>query len=117
MTVAVGNLRTLILNADMQPLSWAPLSVCNWQDAFVAVHQERVIQVKTYDDVAVHSASDTFEVPAVVALKRYRKRKKVAFTRYNVFLRDEFCCQYCGNRFAAKDLTFDHVIQIGRAHV
>ncbi|KXF89707.1 HNH endonuclease [Phaeobacter inhibens] len=110
MTVAVGNLRTLILNADMQPLSWAPLSVCNWQDAFVAVHQERVIQVKTYEDVEVHSASQSFEVPSVVALKRYRKRKKVAFTRYNVFLRDEFCCQYCGKRFAAKDLTFDHVI-------
>lgn len=62
MTVAVGNLRTLILNADMQPLSWAPLSVCNWQDAFVAVHQERVIQVKTYEDVEVHSATQSFEV-------------------------------------------------------
>ena len=110
MNQPLGNLRTLVLNAVMQPLSWAPLSVWNWEDAFVAVHQERVIQVKTYEDVFVRSASRSYAVPAVVALKRFRKRKKVAFTRYHVFLRDEFTCQYCGERFPAKELTFDHVV-------
>ena len=110
MNIPVANLRTLVLNADLQPLSWAPLSVWSWQEAFVAVIQDRVIQVKAYDDVVVHSAARAFEVPAVVALKSYRKRRKVAFTRYHVFLRDEFTCQYCGNRFEARDLTFDHVI-------
>lgn len=115
MTVAVGNLRTLVLNADLQPLSWAPLSVWSWQQALVAVLQERVTQLKSYDDVHVHSARHSFEVPAVVALKRYRKRKKVSFTRYHVFLRDEFTCQYCGGRFDAKELTFDHVIPRSRS--
>ena len=110
MTQDVSQLRTLVLNANMQPLSWAPLSVWSWQSAFVAVHQERVIQIKTYDDIIVHSATDKFEVPAVVALRNYQKRKRVGFTRYNLFLRDEFKCQYCGQRFAAKDLTFDHVV-------
>ena len=28
-------------------------------------------------------------------------------TRFNLFLRDRFACQYCG---AEKDLTFDHVM-------
>ncbi|MEZ5752713.1 MAG: HNH endonuclease, partial [Paracoccaceae bacterium] len=28
-------------------------------------------------------------------------------TRFNLFLRDDFCCQYCGSRH---DLTFDHVV-------
>ena len=110
MMQGLANVRTLVLNADMQPLSWAPLSVWRWEEAFVAVHQQRVIQVKTYDDLQIRSANQTFEVPAVVALKRYRRRKKAAFTRFHLFLRDEFCCQYCGQRFAAKDLTFDHVI-------
>lgn len=107
---ALANLRTLVVNADMQPLSWAPLSVWNWQDALVAVVQERVIQVKSYADVHVHSASRAFEVPAVVALKNYRTRSKVAFTRYNLFLRDGFRCQYCGNTYSTKELTFDHVV-------
>jgi 5-methylcytosine-specific restriction endonuclease McrA len=114
MTQAVGDLRTLVLNADMQPLSWAPLSVWSWQEAFVAVHQDRVLQIKVYDDVMVHSASRAFPVPSVVALKSYRRRRKVAFTRYHVFLRDEFTCQYCGGRFEAKDLTFDHVLPRSR---
>lgn len=102
--------RTLVLNADMQPLSWAPLSVWSWQDALVAVLQDRVIQVKSYEDVRVKTSTAIFEVPAVVALKSYRKRSGVAFTRYNVFLRDEFRCQYCGAHHSAKKLTFDHVI-------
>ncbi|SEN79189.1 5-methylcytosine-specific restriction endonuclease McrA [Paracoccus alcaliphilus] len=106
----LANVRTLVLNADMQPLSWAPLSVWRWEDAIVAVHQDRVIQVKAYDNIRIRSARSSFEVPSVVALKRYRKRKKAAFTRYHLFLRDEFTCQYCGNRFNAKELTFDHII-------
>ncbi|MCB5409749.1 HNH endonuclease [Pseudogemmobacter faecipullorum] len=115
MSGALSGLRTLVLNADMQPLSWAPLSVWSWEDAFVAVHQERVVQVKTYEGVMVRSATREYEVPAVVALKNYRKRRKVAFTRYHLFLRDEFTCQYCGRRFAAKELTFDHVIPKSRS--
>jgi len=44
----------------------------------------------------------------VVSLKEYVKpARHPAFTRFNVFLRDRFQCQYCGSR---DDLTFDHVI-------
>jgi 5-methylcytosine-specific restriction endonuclease McrA len=47
-----------------------------------------------------------------VVLKDYVKpQKRVAFTRFNLFLRDEFCCQYCG---AKGDLTFDHVLPRAR---
>jgi 5-methylcytosine-specific restriction endonuclease McrA len=43
-----------------------------------------------------------------VVLKDYVKpRKRVAFTRFNLFLRDEFCCQYCGKK---GELTFDHIV-------
>ena len=75
----VANLQTLVLNADMQPLSWGPLSVWPWQDALVAVFQDRVSTVINYD-VEVRSASRSFPVPSVVALKRYHKRRSVAFT-------------------------------------
>jgi 5-methylcytosine-specific restriction endonuclease McrA len=44
----------------------------------------------------------------VVSLKDYVKpARHPAFTRFNVFLRDSFQCQYCGSK---DDLTFDHVI-------
>ena len=48
-------------------------------------------------------------------LRDYVKpRRRVAFTRFNLFLRDEFTCQYCGAR---EDLTFDHVIPRARGGV
>ncbi|CAA7619832.1 Restriction endonuclease [Candidatus Terasakiella magnetica] len=105
----LSEMKTLVLNADMQPLSWGPLSVWPWQDALVAVLQDRVQQLCAYD-VEIHSASRSFRVPSVVALKRFHLRRKVSFTRYNVFLRDSFRCQYCGKHFEARELTFDHVI-------
>ena len=47
-------------------------------------------------------------LPSVVCLKTYVKPSRTpAFTRFNVFLRDRFTCQYCDSR---EDLTFDHVI-------
>jgi 5-methylcytosine-specific restriction endonuclease McrA len=112
----IPNLQTLVLNADMQPLSWGPLSVWSWQDALVAVLQDRVNRVIDYE-TEVHSARRSFSIPSVVALKRFHKRRKVAFTRYHVFLRDRFSCQYCGETLPAKDLTFDHVVPRSRGGI
>jgi 5-methylcytosine-specific restriction endonuclease McrA len=97
----------LVLNADYRPLSYFPLSLWPWQDAVKAAWLDRVDILAQYDDVA-RSPSTTIRIPSVVVLKDYVKpQKRVAFTRFNLFLRDEFCCQYCG---AKGDLTFDHVI-------
>ncbi|MGR3289902.1 MAG: HNH endonuclease [Paracoccaceae bacterium] len=105
-----GGLRhhpALVLNADYRPLSYYPLSLWPWQDAIKAAYLDRVDIVAEYDAV-VRSPSITIKIPSVVVLKDYvRPQKRVAFTRFNLFLRDEFCCQYCG---ATGDLTFDHVV-------
>ncbi len=95
----LGNLQTLVLNADMQPLSWGPLSVWPWQDALVAVLQDRVTPVVNYE-TEVRSARRSFPIPSVVALKRFHKRRRVAFTRYHVFLRDGFCLPVLRRRAA-----------------
>ncbi|MBO6896125.1 MAG: HNH endonuclease [Shimia sp.] len=97
----------LVLNADYRPLSYYPLSLWPWQDAIKAAYMERVDIVAEYDHV-VRSPSTEIRIPSVVVLKDYVKpQKRVAFTRFNLFLRDGFSCQYCGAR---GDLTFDHVI-------
>jgi 5-methylcytosine-specific restriction endonuclease McrA len=38
-----------------------------------------------------------------------RRLHQVPFSRANIYLRDRYQCQYCGNRFSASELTFDHV--------
>ena len=101
----------LVLNADYRPLSYFPLSLWSWQDAIKAVFLDRVNIVSEYDQ-AVHSPSFEMRLPSVVCLKSYIKPALYpAFTRFNVFLRDRFECQYCG---VSQDLTFDHVIPRSR---
>jgi len=104
----------LVLNADFRPLSYFPLSIWSWQDAIKAVWLDRVSVLNEYD-TAVHSPRMTMRLPSVIALKDYiPSARRPAFTRFNVFLRDEFSCQYCGEERAAPDLTFDHVIPRSR---
>lgn len=100
----------LVLNADFQPLSQFPLALWDWKDAVHAVFSGRVSVVAEYDRV-VRSARTEMRLPSVIALRTYQPPpKRVAFTRFNVFLRDRFRCQYCGEKFASSDLTFDHVV-------
>jgi 5-methylcytosine-specific restriction endonuclease McrA len=128
MTVMDGDFRTsfvrdpgalrhhpaLVLNADYRPLSYYPLSLWPWQEAVKAAFLDRVDIIAEYDEV-VHSPSTAIRIPSVVVLKEYvRPQKRVAFTRFNLFLRDEFRCQYCGSK---GDLTFDHVVPRSRGGI
>jgi 5-methylcytosine-specific restriction endonuclease McrA len=104
----------LVLNADFQPLSYFPLSVISWDRAIKAVVEATHFVVEEYDTV-VRSPSTTMRIPSVLALKKYMPMPRhVAFTRFNVFLRDGFRCQYCNDPFPSHDLTFDHVIPRSR---
>lgn len=97
----------LILNADYTPLSYYPLSLWPWQTAIKAVFLDKVDIVDSYER-EVHSPSFRMAIPSVIALKHYVKPGEFpAFTRFNLFLRDKFTCQYCG---AGEHLTFDHVV-------
>ena len=97
----------LVLNADYTPLSYYPLSVWPWQTAVKALFLDRVDVVSHYER-EVRSQNFRLKLPSVIALKQYvRPSQFPAFTRFNLFLRDKFECQYCGT---GKDLTFDHVI-------
>lgn len=101
----------LVLNADFRPLSYFPLSLWSWQDAIKAIFLDRVQVIAEYDN-CVRSPSFEMKLPSVICLNEYVSQDRtLAFTRFNVFLRDGFRCVYCGD---TKDLTFDHVIP--RAH-
>ena len=97
----------LVLNADYRPLSYYPLSLWSWQDSIKSVYLDRVSIVSYYDRV-IRSPSFSMKLPSVIALKSYiRPQSNPNFTRFNVFLRDKFTCQYCGSK---DELTFDHLL-------
>lgn len=60
----------------------------------------------------IHSICLALRVPKIIVLSYYDRlpRKEVKFTRHNVFLRDKYTCQYCGNPFAERELNLDHVL-------
>ena len=109
--VAPDSCPALVLNADYRPLSYYPLSLWSWQDTIKAVFLDRVNILSHYER-AVRSPTFEMQLPSVVSLKTYVKPAKYpAFTRFNLFLRDRFSCQYCG---AKSELTFDHVVPRSR---
>ncbi|MGQ0675825.1 MAG: HNH endonuclease [Rhodospirillales bacterium] len=114
MSVSVESCPALVLNADFRPLSYFPLSLWSWQESVKAVFLDRVSIVSEYDRV-VRSPSFEMRLPSVIALKEYiPTARRPAFTRFNVFLRDRFTCQYCGEKYVANDLTFDHIVPRSR---
>lgn len=103
-----------MLNADFRPLSYFPLSLWPWQEAVKAVFLDRVNILAEYDRV-VRSPNFEMRLPSVISLKDYvPTARRPAFTRFNVFLRDRFVCQYCGQQFPTPELTFDHVVPRSR---
>jgi 5-methylcytosine-specific restriction endonuclease McrA len=102
---------TLLLNADGNPLSVAPLSTLTWQESIKLVWLDRINVLEWHEDWQVHSPNITMTVPSVIMTREFvKQRVNTSFNRSNVYLRDNYICQYCKQMFSYKDLTLDHVI-------
>lgn len=102
---------TLLLNATFEPLK-----VISWQRAMSLWCEGRVEIIDTHD-VEKRAVTFSFKVPSIVRLLRFVRVKnlhQVKFSRANIYVRDEYTCQYCREVFAAQELTFDHVIPVAR---
>jgi 5-methylcytosine-specific restriction endonuclease McrA len=114
LSLALESCPSLVLNADFRPLSYYPLSLWSWQETVKAVVSERVNVLSVYNRV-IRSPRWEMALPSVISLKEYiPTSRRPAFTRFNVFLRDRFACQYCGGSLPTHDLTFDHVVPRSR---
>lgn len=106
---------TLVLNADGQPYSVLPLSAISWQESIKYMVLGKVHVLEWYDDWLVSSPSWETKVPAVIMVKKYiKKNTHVRFSKYNVFLRDSFMCQYCNIPLSRSVATIDHVIPVSK---
>jgi 5-methylcytosine-specific restriction endonuclease McrA len=93
------------------------MTVVSWQKAIVLWFQGKV-EVVEYHNIFARSVRSSFQIPSVMRLKSYvrpRSYGAVRFSRENVYIRDDFTCQYCGDRFSPKHLTLDHVVPVSKA--
>jgi len=101
--------KVLVLNADFIPLHLVPLSTITWQEAICLIYSNKATAIEYYDE-EVSSPTISMKVPSVIVLKGYKFFKKHAkLNKYNIKLRDEFTCQYCGEVHSHRSLTIDHV--------
>lgn len=97
--------QVLLLNATYEPMLVIP-----WQRAVTMLCVGKVEVLHNYGGV-LRSVSWTLPKPAVVRLTNFvrRRRRRIALTRRNIFVRDRHRCQYCATPFRAQELTIDHV--------
>ncbi len=102
---------TVMINSSVLVLNqnYEPLNVCNARRAFVLVDRGKA-EVLEHGEGQLRSASDAFPLPSVIRLANLIKRPfpQMRLSRREVFIRDNYTCQYCGKR--SRDLTLDHVI-------
>lgn len=67
--------------------------------------------LETWDEV-IRTPTMEFLLPSVALLTTpvASYKKGVKFSRINVMSRDNFTCQYCGQRLPMRELNYDHVI-------
>jgi 5-methylcytosine-specific restriction endonuclease McrA len=96
-------------------ISYEPIKVIDWKRAITLVFLGKVEVIEEYGD-DIHSVSFTIKLPSVVRLLNSVKRniKPVKFSRQNIYARDKYKCQYCGEKFPPEDLTYDHVLPKSR---
>ena len=107
------NAPVLVLNQNYEPLN-----VCRARRAVVLLWRGKAEVLENNSDT-MHSPSITIPIPSVIRLVYFIKRPRVQrkMSRREIFIRDSYTCQYCGQR--TKDLTIDHVIprHLGGQHV
>jgi 5-methylcytosine-specific restriction endonuclease McrA len=100
----MNNTPVLVLNQNYEPLN-----ICNVKRALVLVLCGKA-EVLELNHQVVHSPSMVFHCPSVIRLSHLirRPRPRARLSRKEVFIRDNYTCQYCGLR--TRDLTLDHVV-------
>lgn len=107
------NSQVLVLN-----LNYEPLNICKARRAFSLLERGKA-EVVEHAFAIVRSATKVFRIPSIIRLLYLVKRPRLfrrKLSRREIFLRDNFTCQYCGVK--SKALTLDHVVprHVGGPH-
>ncbi len=106
--------RCVVLNA-----TYEPITIVSSKRALILYLEGKAMIVEEHPDLVVRSPNQTFPVPTSIVLKHFVKgrmvfRTKALLTQRNLFIRDQYTCQYCNRSKQeikhSEFLTRDHVI-------
>lgn len=92
--------------------TYEPLRVISWTKAMTLLLTGSAEVIEEDEDRLIRSVSLEWKRPSVIRqLTKFRKKdRRVQFNRINIFMRDDWMCQYCRQKKFAKELTFDHIL-------
>lgn len=105
--------RCVVLDSTYQIVNTVPS-----KDALLLILAGKVTVVEEHPTIEIRSPSVRFKLPLMVVLKAFVKakhafKKHATLTQKNLFVRDDFTCQYC-NRHKSE---FRHFEFLTRDHV
>lgn len=119
--------RVLVLNK-----SWIPVNVTTVKRAMCLLYADlaRVVDAKTYETYGfqrwcregvakafIKSVTMDIPVPEVIVLMSYngvKVKQDTTFSRSKLLKRDNYTCQYCGEKLTGPNLTIDHILPRSR---
>ena len=99
----------IVLNSD-----YSFLNTVTVERAFLYIAKEKV-QVEKYAEKYINTSEDVFRIPRIVRFIKMIKqvfKKKIPWSKRNVFIRDNYVCQYCGKK--VEKPTVDHILPKSR---
>lgn len=103
--------RVLLLNNEYEPLN-----ITSWKRAIVllikgkAEYLDKIDKIDDYIKVGDKYIPRTIKLTYNVAIPKL----ELPFSRENIYERDDYICQYCGEKFPHRELTLDHVFPKSR---
>lgn len=107
------NNRCLLLNSD-----YSPLSIISWKKALIWSFRCEdnpkygIEIIDFFKNDYINGVNKKYPIPAVARTKKFFRinHSSITFSRKNIYIRDNYTCQYCNNMYDFKSLTYDHVV-------
>lgn len=98
--------KVLLLNNECEPLN-----ITSWKRAIVLLIKGKAEYIEKLENIEHYIKVGDYYIPKTIKLtyEMAIPELELPFSRENIYLRDDYTCQYCGNRFSLKDLSLDHV--------
>lgn len=98
--------KVLLLNNEFEPLN-----ITSWKRAVVLLIKGKAEYIEKVEDIDNYIKVGQYYIPRTIKLtyEMAIPELELPFSRENIYLRDEYTCQYCGRKFDASELTLDHV--------
>jgi 5-methylcytosine-specific restriction endonuclease McrA len=99
----------IVLNSD-----YSFMGNIDWKRSIVLLYQGKAETIKETNKV-IHNSDKTYSfiVPKVIRLISYVTqifKNKIPYSKTNIFVRDNYICQYCNKKLTKNECTIDHVV-------